>query len=83
MLALALLIMIFEFLDASFSSLGCFVFENYVYFFRALRIFPSLRRLLFSTRAPFSLNHIPCVFRKLRTATICDCKWRRGEFKMF
>ena len=62
-LALALLIMIFEFLDASFSSLECFVFEYYVYYFRGLRIFSSLRRLLFSTRAPFSLHHVPCVFR--------------------
>ena len=38
LLALALLIMTFEFLDASFSSLGCFVFEIYVHHFRALRI---------------------------------------------
>ena len=61
LLALAFLIMIFEFLDASFSSLECFVFEYYVYYFRALRIFSSLRRL--STCAPFSLHHVPCVFR--------------------
>ena len=84
LLALAFLIMIFEFLDASFSSLECFVFECYVYYFRALRIFPSLRRLLFSTCAPFSLHHrVPCVFRCLRTETTCDCKWRRGKYNMF
>ena len=46
-----------EFLDASFSSLECFVFEYYVYYFRVLHIFPSLRRLLFSTCASFSLHH--------------------------
>ena len=70
LLALALLTMIFQFLDASFSSLQCFVFELYVYYFRALRIFSSLRRLLFSTRAPFSVHHVPCVFRS-------DCELRR------
>ena len=31
------LIMLFEFLDASFSSLGCFVFEFYVHHFQILR----------------------------------------------
>ena len=63
LLALALLIMIFEVLDASFSSLGCFVFEFYVNYFRTFRIFFKFKRLLFSTRAPFSFHHVPCVFR--------------------
>ena len=43
------LIMLFEFLDASFSSFEYFAFEFYVHHFQTLRMFSSLRCLLFSS----------------------------------
>ena len=66
--------------DHDIRVFRCIIFEPWVFRFRDLRAsfssiayFSSLRRLLFSTRAPFFLHHVPCVFRWLRTATTCDC----------